>query len=219
VNLRQLAALCGMCTACFDPNEKFQDFVDAKKALATDAGTTTPGGNTVPLLASQVDGVYLYAVSTPAAPLQPTVYLAEVEGTQTGTQLSVRIRQQPLSKLDRATPVGDWSEWLTTDVDVAGKYETGPILTVVPAAANSVLPLDTTTEISFSGLFVNPSTPDMMEAKVQLFCGTGAGRAISPIALDLTGTTFAATRITDPADPSSYPAVVINCNMDPAQPL
>jgi len=208
--------------ACFTPEERFDDFVEAKKELTADAGGSagdaSGGGNSEPLKAEQVVGSYSYAISTPVSPTQPTVYLAEVEATPgAGDALNVRLRQRPLSIMDRVTPVGDFSEWADLVVQPTGLYTTPPITTVVPAAANSFgLPLTTT--ITFTGMFQNPATPAMPDAKVEFFCGTATG-TVKEFGLSLDGSTFAASRIPNPADTSTYPAVVINCNKDPAAPL
>ncbi len=209
-------------TGCFAPEQRFDDFVEDKKQLAADAGTDASDagepGNTQPLTAEQVTGTYSYAISTPVDPTKPTVYLTEVEASPaTGDFLNVRIRQRPLAFADRKTPVGAFSEWTTTRVEPTGTYQSPSITTVVPAAANSFgLPLTTT--IVFTGLFVNPGTPEMSDAKVEFFCGTATG-VVEGLNLPLDGSTFAASRIPDPADTSTYPEVVINCNKDPAAPL
>lgn len=222
--IKEHAILCCLgVAACFTPEERFDDFVAAKRELAVDAGTGGEDaggmtGNSEPLKAEQVTGSYLYAVSTPASPTQPTVYLTEVEAMPAmDDYLDVRIRQRPLAIADRKTPVGEFSEWLSMVVEPVGTYETPPITTVVPPAANSFgLPLTTT--IAFKGTFFNPATDDMPEAKVEFFCGTATG-VVEGLNLPLDGSTFAASRIPDPADTSTYPAVVINCNKDPAAPL
>jgi len=209
-------------TACFAPEQRFNDFVDDKKQLAADAGADAGDagepGNTEPLTAEQVTGTYSYAISTPVDPTKPTVYLTEVEASPArDDSLNVRIRQRPLSFADRTTPVGEFSEWTTTLVEPTGTYVSPPITTVVPAAANSFgLPLTTT--IVFAGVFVNPGTPEMPDGNVEFFCGTATG-VVEGLNLPLDGSTFAASRISDPTDTSTYPDVVINCSKDPAAPL
>jgi hypothetical protein len=218
--------LCGLSclslAACFSPEERFDDFVAAKKEIAPEAGVGGDDGggidNTEPLTAEQIGGSYLYAIATPIAPTQPVVYLAELEATPAmDGKLEVRLRQQPLAIADRKTPVGDFSEWIAMEVFPSGVYESPPITTVVPAAANS-FGLALTTTITFRGTFVNPATAEMPDAKVEFFCGTATG-IVEGLNLPLDGTTFAASRIPDPSDTSTYPDVVINCSKDPAAPL
>lgn len=208
-------------SACFTPEERFDEFVDKKKEQLADAGSGSQDGgqgSDDPLTAEQVTGSYSYAISTPVDPKHPVVYLAEVEATPAADdQLDVRLRQQPLSIMDRKTPVGDFSEWISIVVDPTGSYTTPEITTVVPGAANSFgIPL--TTSIVFTGTFVNPATPEMPDAKVEFFCGTATG-TVQGLGLSLEGSTFAAQRIPDVEDTSTYPDVVINCNQDPAAPL
>jgi hypothetical protein len=209
-------------SACFSPEDRFNDFLEAKKSQMADAGTGPEDGgalgNDEPLTAEQVTGTYLYSISTPVDPTHPIVYLAEFEASpKMGDALEVRLRQQPLSITDRQTPVGAFSDWVSAVVEPTGTYETPPITTVVPAAANSFgLPLTAT--VQFKGTFKNPATPEMPQAKVEFFCGTATGN-VEGVDLSLDGSTFAASRIPDPEDPSTYPEVVLNCNQDPAAPL
>lgn len=222
VNAIKSLVCCLLLSACFTPEQRFDDFVERKKVLAADAGMGDEDadipGNDQPLTAEQVAGTYLYAISTPLNPAQPVVYLAEVEATPAQDDfLDIRIRQRPLAIADRKTPVGDWSDWTAAQLEPVGTYETPPITTVVPAAANTFgLPLTTT--ISFKGRFQNPATPDMPDAKVEFFCGTASG-LVEGLNVPLDGSTFASSRIADPADTSSYPPVYINCNKDLAAPL
>lgn len=206
-------------SACIEPKDRFDEFVAEKTRLAPEAGIDAGevAGNTTPLSAEQVTGTYLYAVSTPANPSQPTVYLAEVEASELGEQLEVRMRQRALSVTDRKTPVGEFSEWITQLLDPAGSYQSPSITTVVPPEANP-FGLALTTTITFTGTFRNPASAEMPDAKVEFFCGTATG-LVEGLNLSLDGSTFAALRIPDPANPDSYPAVVINCNRDPAAPV
>lgn len=212
--------LCALLAACFAPEEKFDDFLRDRLAKLGDAGMSNPegdGGNSVPLRAEQLEGTYLYAVSVALAPSLPTVYLAEVKAEQVGEQLAVTIRQRPLSKDDWRTPVGDYGEPRSDLVPATGSYTSELVVSVVPAAANAVTGADSRTETVFTGRFDNPATPDDPDAKLQFFCGTMTGEATSPLMIDLSGSTFAATRIPDVDDPDSYPRVVINCDMTPAR--
>lgn len=222
MNWKNLIPLCVVCASCFAPEDKFDDFVEAKREIAPEAGSGGPGGDAgsgIPLKADQISGTYYYAVSIPLSPSLPTVYLAQVEASDAGDMLSVRIRQRPLSKTDRKTPVGEWSEWQTNLVSPVGSYMSPAISTTVPAAANAVTGTDSETEIAFEGTFINPATESMPDAKVEFFCGTGSGQATKPLFIPLNGATFAAQRLDTPDDPSTYPPVVINCNKDPARPL
>jgi hypothetical protein len=220
--IKAMGGWCLMFSACFAPQERFDDFVAAKKNLAAEAGTDDGDGdgpgNDEPVTAEQITGTYLFAISTPVDPVHPLVYLAEFDAAAgMGDALDVRLRQRPLSIRDRKTPVGEFSEWISTSVEPTGVYESPPIDTVVPPAANS-FGLALTTTIRFKGTFHNPATPAMPEAKIEFFCGTATGN-VEGLNLSLDGTNFAASRLADPEDTSTYPDVVINCDKDPAAPL
>lgn len=209
-------------SACFSPEDRFNDFIALKKSAASDAGGEPEEGGAPgegePLTAEQVTGTYLYAISTPIDPTHPIVYLAEFEASPgMGDALAVRLRQRPLSITDRQTPVGEFSDWIDAAVEPTGTYQTPPITTEVPAAANTFgLPLTAT--VQFEGTFRNPATPEMPQAKVEFFCGTAMGK-VEGVGLSLDGSTFAASRIPNPDDPSTYPEVLLNCSKQPAAPL
>jgi hypothetical protein len=206
--------------ACFAPQDKFDDFVAARRSMPPDASVAQEGGsNTLPLKAEQLTGTYLYAISVPLAPELPTVYLAEITAEPLGDQLQVTTRQRPLHKSDRKTPVGDWGEPRIDVVSATGEYTTGTVHAVVPKEANAITGSETTTETVFSGTYVNPATPDNPDAKVDFFCGTMNGRSTAPLEIDLSGSTFAAIRLETPDDLSSYPPVVLDCAMTPAKAL
>lgn len=213
---------CLILSGCFAPRDRFDNFVEAKKNL--DAGGVDDGGdgqgpiNSEPVTAEQITGTYLYAISTPVDPKQPLVYLAEFDASPAMDGLiEVRLRQRPLAIKDRKTPVGEFSEWISAEVNPTGTYETPSMTTVVPPEANSFgLPL--TADIRFKGTFANPATAEMPDAKIEFFCGTATG-TVQGLNLPLDGTTFAALRLDHPEDTSSYPDVLINCSKDPAAPL
>jgi len=219
VNPIKLIPLCILGAACFAPEDKFDDFVEQRRESIGDAGSSQSdaGENGAPLKAEQITGIYLYAVSVALAPSLPTVYLADISAKQVGDQLEVTIKQQPLSKDDWRTPVGPYSEPRVDIVTPTGTYSTSLVISMVPALANAVTSQDSTTETVFTGTFVNPGTPDDPDAKLQFFCGTMTGQATTPFKIPLDGSTFAASRVDNPDDPSSYPRVLIDCNMTPAK--
>jgi hypothetical protein len=204
--------------ACISPEARFDDFVDGKNGGDSSSDLEGSGG-ALQIEPEQITGSYLYVVSTVVAPRIPTVYLAEVEAEKVERLIKLRVRQRPLSKTDRFTPVGPWGSWREDLLDLEGTLESEPIRTVVPADANAITGVDTETEIAMHGrLFaLAESNP---EAPVEFFCGAITGRILSPFPIDdLTGSTFTGSRIPDVSDPTSYPPVVINCDRDPARPL
>jgi hypothetical protein len=208
-------------SACVSPEARFDDFADGKN---DDGGGGSNGlqnsDGAFDIAPEQISGTYLYVVSTIVAPRIPTIYLAEVEAEKVGKAIKLRIRQRPVSKTDRVTPVAPWGDWHEDILDTTGEIDSDPIRTTVPAAANALTGFDTETEIAMHGRLFNLAADDDPDAPVAFFCGTITGRVISPFPIDdLTGSTFTGSRITNVADPTSYPPVVINCDKDPARPL
>lgn len=172
------------------------------------------------LKAQQVSGTYLYAISTVLARTLPVVYLAEVEAKEMDGALELRLRQRPLSKLDRATPVGPWTDWSVVLVDPTGALAGEPLSALIPAEANPITGFDTEAEIVMTASLASLRDPEHPDAPLDFLCGEVAGRILSPIPVDdLSGSTFAATRIEDVTDPATYPEVVINCERQPARAL
>jgi hypothetical protein len=209
-----------LITACISPEGRYDDFANGKNDGGAAESNPQDGSGVFPLAPEQITGSYLYVVSTIVAPRIPTVYLAEVEAEKLGRGVKLRIRQRPLSKTDRTTPVGPFGDWHEDVLGTDGVIDSAPLRTTVPAAANALTGLDTDTEIAMHGRLFNLAAEDDPDAPVDFFCGTITGRIISPFPIDdLTGSTFTGSRITDVDDPKSYPPVVINCDKDPARPL
>jgi hypothetical protein len=144
------------------------------------------------------------------------VYEAQLEAEQDGDQLIVHLRERPLSKLDRKSPVGAWSDWVDGKVDAEGYFTSDTLQLTIPADANAVTGLDTEVEIKLSARLSEQAA----EAPAEFLCGDVTGRIVGPIPLDdLSGSTFTVTRITDLEDAESFPEVVINCDHEPARPL
>jgi hypothetical protein len=212
--------LAGFLSACASPEARFDDFADGKNDGGGASNGLQQADGSFDLTPGQISGTYLYVVSTIVAPRIPTIYLAEVEAEKVGKAIKLRIRQRPVSKTDRATPVAPWGDWHEDILDTEGEIDSDPIRTTVPAAANALTGFDTDTEIAMHGRLFNLTADDDPEAPVDFFCGTITGRVISPFPIDdLSGSTFTGSRITNVDDPESYPPVVINCSKDPARPL
>jgi hypothetical protein len=168
------------------------------------------------LEAAQLTGSYLLVVSTSIAPRVPVLYVAQIEAEQVGDTLSLRLRERPLSKLDRKTQVGSWSDWTEASVDRDGFLSSETLAITIPADANALTGLDSDVEIVLSGQL------DAQEAGEPLgfLCGDVVGRVMNPFPIDdLSGSAFTATRIDDLADVEGYPEVEINCAHEPARPL
>ncbi len=170
-----------------------------------------------PFIAPEVlTGSYLLVVSTTIAPRIPVMYEAELEAELNGEELALRLRQRPLSKLDRKTPVGPWTDWVDGRVDAQGHFDSGTLELVIPADANALTGLDTLVEIALSA-WLPAQTAD---APADFLCGEVTGRIVGPIPLDdLSGSTFTVMRVTDLEQPETFPEPEINCAHDPARPL
>jgi hypothetical protein len=154
------------------------------------------------------------------APSVPAVFLAQIEAERVDDHLVLRIRQRPLSKADRITPVADWGDWIEGQLGLDGSFQSETIDAVIPAAANPIITFDTEVEIALRSDQIGALELADSDARVDFLCGDVTGRILSPIEVDdLTGSHFAATRIADVDDPASYPAVLINCDREPAKAL
>jgi hypothetical protein len=168
----------------------------------------------------QLTGTYLFGISTVLARSAPIVFMVELAGEDQGDRLDVRLRFRPVSKLDRVTPVGDWSDWTTGEVDAGGHWNSHPLHVIIPADANAVIAADTEAEIVLQGELLALRSDDDPAAQLEFLCGEVTGEIIDPIPLDdLSGSTFAGTRIEDVDDPASYPEVTIDCDHGLPRPL
>lgn len=162
----------------------------------------------------QLSGTFLFVVSTPLDPSKPFVNLLEVRATREGELYRITMREQPLSAMDRKTPVGMFSADRTFEVAPSGCFSSMALSFDIPAAANPIIALPATTELSFTGNIATAQRD--ANGAVGFWCGTVSGRTITPLPMSIDGSTFTAIRI---SDPNNLPPVVINCAMTPASPL
>jgi hypothetical protein len=213
--LRLLAcALLSLGAACADPDGKFDEFVrrSAHDEPEPDAGPMTDGG-ALPA-AEQVTGTYLSVVSSNINPKLPVVYTLEVTAVQMGDMLELTMVDQPLSYMDRMTPVGMKSAPRKILVPPTGSYDEVLEQVITPGAANPILnDVDTLADTTFHGAF-NAAETDGPGGQVLFWCGTLMGHLYEPLEQDITGT-FTISRIVD----GVFPPVVINCAKDAADPL
>ena len=161
-------------------------------------------------------GSYLLIVSTTIAPRIPVIYEAQLEAELEGNELALHLRQRPLSKLDRKTPVGPWTDWTDGHVDAEGHFDSGTLELVIPADANALTGLDTQVEIALSAWLPAQSA----DAPADFLCGEVTGRIVGPIPIDdLSGSTFTVMRVADLDHPEDFPEIEINCDHEPARPL
>jgi hypothetical protein len=214
--------VCVLYTGCADPGAEFDAFTkrreDMQGMAQPDSGMPMGGGgcDTPAELPSpeQLSGTYLFVVSTPLDPSKPFVNLLEVRATREGESYRISMREQPLSAMDRKTPVGMFSTDRTFEVSPSGCFSSMPISFDIPAAANPIIALPATTELSFTGSIATAQRD--ATGAVTFWCGDVDGRTLTPLPMSVAGSTFTATRI---SDASNLPPVVINCAMTPASPL
>jgi hypothetical protein len=184
-----------------------------------DAGDAVSGAD-AGLKPEQLSGTYLAGISTILARSAPIVFLIELAVEARDDRLEVRLRERPVSKLDRVTPIGDWSEWTTGSVDSDGHWNSDTIHVTIPADANSILAADTYAEIVLEGQLLQLRSSDDPEAELSFLCGDVTGQIIDPIPVDdLAGSTFAAARIEEVDDVTSYPELTIDCDHGLPRPL
>ena len=198
------APLLAACPA--GAESEFDAFTAREQAIYGDGGTpaTSSGGGTssggeagacmVPS-PMQADGDYLLALSAKLAPTKPLVFVATVSVGAMGVSMSL----QPLRSDDRRTPVGSPIPVGPIAVAADGTFSATFPQVTLPAAANAITGTELVATPAIQGTICAPATT---------FCGVASGSVTKPIPTSLSGSTFAAVRITDPA---SYPPVQIDC--------
>ena len=93
-------------------------------------------------------------------------------------------------------------------VDASGTFRATMNGLAVPGAANPVTNGDILANVVLTGSLCGDA---------RSFCGTVTGNVVTPLPLDLAGSTFTLTRVDPPADPPTRPAV--DCAGTLADPL
>ncbi|HWB75154.1 MAG TPA: hypothetical protein VG755_09360 [Nannocystaceae bacterium] len=164
---------------------------------ADDATTDTPQpldvGSTVP----DVTGTHLFAVAAVIDPSHPLQWFATVsEGGQPGG-LTIELQSLSLDQAATTTPREPVGEARVIDVVVEadGSFTVEVPDMLIPGAANPITGSDIVGTIILDGRVVSDD----------LLCGNVTGTITQPLMLDLTGSTFAGTRVPDisqlPGDP------------------
>lgn len=209
-----LLALAG----CPDPGGDFDDFAKRTGTASADAGMAALGSCDLPEgelpEPEQLSGTFVFSVSTTVGRERPFVFLLDVDVSRNGARYEITIVAQPLAANDRKTPVGKPTDPQTFSVEAGGCFTSVPQLFALPAGANPILPVQATSELSFSGSVASAIRD--ASGSVTFWCGQVNGRSVTPLPMNIDGSTFAATRV---ANPAQLPPVVINCAMDPARPL
>lgn len=189
-----------------DPDGKFHRFNDQTEddrrqpdvpALPDLGPTETTGGPLCPA----IDGVFLVAIETTIAPGLPLQFIADVDaelddGSGDGT---VIIEFQPLS-LDPGSTTSPREEVgmaLRIDAEVtACTFLLDFGQTMVTGEANPITGSDIVADLSLDGTIVSEDA----------WCGDLLGEVLSPIAVSLEHSTFAASRLADRSErPLQFP--------------
>ncbi len=184
---------------CTAPDNRFDDFeehvIDAAVVVRFDA----PPVDVVP----DVTGQFLFGMVAPIGPDLVFYFIGDVVLDSAGPTIDLSLRPLDLSTL---TPIGD--PFLGNgDVSSAGQY-TADFKGIIPGAANPFSTSDLTLDGEMHGTIRNEN----------LFCGDVTGNLTAPILLDLTGSTFAAIRITPGTTGMDLPPVLTKCP-DPDGPV
>ena len=157
---------------------------------------------------SSVTGEYLLALSVTLKPTTPIVVLTDLSTPALGGGTGLLFDAQPLSAADRKTPVGPKLTLGPFPVDASGTFHATMNGLAVTGAANPITGGDISANLTLTGSLCGDA---------RSFCGTVTGNVVTPLALDLAGSTFTLTRVDPPADPPTRP--VIDCAGTLADPL
>lgn len=208
-----LACSALLLLACADPGASFDDFVARDVKLRPKPGEGGSGGGggggssacTLPA-AQAADGDFLFSLSASLDPSKPVMFLGTFTTEAKDQGLTFKLTLQPLLAVDRKTPTGNPLPVGPFDIGADGSFVANLPQLTVPGDANPIstgLELEATTTLAGS------------LCATDFLCGAVSGKVTKPLELDLMGSTFAMTKITDP---SAYPPVVINCAKTPAGP-
>jgi hypothetical protein len=194
-----------LCGACVDPGGDFAAFESrTRPPTPKDAGGDAAECNVAP---SSVAGEYLLALSVTLAPTKPIVVLTDLSTPPLDGGTGVLFAAQPLSAADRKTKVGPKLALGPFPVRENGTFRADMPGLSVPGAANPVTGGDISANVVLDGSLCGDG---------RSFCGTVTGNVVSPLPLDLAGSTFTLTRVDPPAEPPVRPP--IDCAGDLSDP-
>ena len=204
-----LVAGCGP-----DAQGKFDEFVEQTKEDGSGGTTTGPGttteepttgeptvGSSGGPVAYDINGDFLLAVSTTVDPGKPLQFIATNTVTDDGATLKTCL--QPLTLMQGKVlvprePIGDplCFEGLAID---GGAFTIDAGIVMVTGMANPITGANITASLIMMGTIQSDD----------LYCGTVTGEVMDPPVGDITGSKFAAVRLTDTAVLPN--PVVIDC--------
>ncbi len=155
------------------------------------SGGVGGAGSDAGACASTPDGEYFLALSAPLSASSPIVFLAALS--------SGELSLQPLHACDREKKAGPAISLGALVPNPTGYFDFDPPPFTVPAAANPVTSVSGDVQIdltSFRGALCGPSP-----------CGDADGDVTSPLLISVDGSTWAARKVTGPADYPEPPAL------------
>lgn len=196
--MKRLAALLPLLLSCVSPDAPgaFEAYLDrtsdARAAVSSDTGAAA-----AEIPAEALTGSWLLAMSTTIDADLPLLFAMDVavepgasRGTLTIQSLASDFEAGGETPREGArTPVGDTV--VVPDVAlVDGRFEIALDEVTLPAEANLIIALPIRVVASMSGAV-------MRRAEEIVLCGTLSGKVLSPLPLDLAGSTFGAIQADD----------------------
>jgi hypothetical protein len=192
-----------LASGCPNPEDRFNEFIEATKDQRLDAGEggtegdgdgdpgDGDGDTTLPVL----DGVFLFALETslgPDLPLQFVTTISNMVVAEDGSGATADFSFRPLSldQGERLIPrecLDETLEFDAVEFDAEGNFEIDMGLVMVTGVANPVTGGDIEATLVVSGRIVHDDA----------MCGGFEGMLMSPLEYDLAGSTFAAIRLDD----------------------
>ena len=169
-------------------------------AAAESTGDAAGDGTTATDPIDDISGTYLLAVAASISPTTPLQFIATVAYNPALQVMGIELQALSLDIGQVTTPrepVGAPAYLQDIPVGIGGGFTLDLVGFEIVGAANPITGSDIRGDLTLSGTIFTPN----------LWCGTASGAITAPANIDLTGSTFAAVRITA-TDPASLPTEV-----------
>lgn len=186
-------------SGCPDPEGSFDDFVRRVDELDLSAAVPDSGPSQI----HDITGTFFVTFAAAISPGTPFQLIATTKLTpQADGTAIVDISVQPLDAMTRE-PVGQPLASNGNPVSADGKFM-ATLAGMLPGPANPISFSDVTVEL----------TLDAVIRSANRFCGPVTGMVSKPVAIDLTGSEFAAVRIEPGTKGSALPAPDVSCAVE-----
>jgi hypothetical protein len=194
-----------LASGCPNPEDRYNEFLEATKDERLDAGGDGDPGDGDPgdgdgdpdesPIPADLDGTYLFALETSLGPDLPLQFVTTISNTviaEDGSGATADFSFQPLTlnQGESLIPRECLAEMLTFEdvaFDAEGNFEIDMGLVMVSGVANPVTGGDIEATILVMGHIVHDTA----------MCGEFSGMLMSPLEYDLAGSTFAAIKLDD----------------------